>query len=552
MPVERRARARRSLTDAASRRFAATRAGRAVAELRMRRVPLHWTNMFGAASLASLAVLFVTGILLMFVYAPSSERVVYHGPWMPLEGITVSKAYASTMAISFEAPGGLLLRQLHHWAALLLPATLILQILVSFFTGAFRRPRRGAWVALYLLFIAVLADGWSGYALPDDMLGGTGLRIVQGIVLAIPFVGVQLSTLLFGGEFPGQIIEHLYPVHVAIVPVALLVLIWVRARAAYRVQPPQFTGPGRTEDDIVGVAWPAAAARSGGLAAMVAGLLVLIASTVAVAPIWDYGPSSPGDASAGSQPDWYTGFLDGALRLVPPGWEFVWLHRTWPLALLVPVAVTGAFLLAGFIYPFFEEWVTGDPRPHNLLDRPRNAPIRTAIGIAALLFYGVLWGAAGADIVAVQFGLALESVIAFFQVAVFLAPIVGFEIARRVCMALQRKDRGILLHGYESGRIVRLPGGEYIEVHSAVPAEDRWRHEGPAASHPYLARPDEHGQLRAVVRVRAALSRLFFEERLEPIPTSVLDEPTVATLDAVASETADRVSHPATVSGQHF
>ena len=520
MPVDRRVRP--SVTTRLSRLVSGTSAGRRTAslreELRMRRAPLHWTNLFGVVAFASVVVLFVTGFILMFAYTPSSERVTYGGPYLPLAGAEMSKALQSTLAISFELPGGLLVRQAHHWAALLLPAALILQLAVTFFTGAFRRPRRLSWLLLFGLLLVALVGGWSGYALPDDMLSGTGLRIVEGIVLGIPVIGTWASALLFGGEFPGRIIENLYPIHVAVVPALLIVLIALRARSAYVTKPAQFAGPGRSEDAIVGIpVWPNLAVRTGGLFAIVTGGLLLVAATVTVSPIWLYGPSSPGDASAGSQPDWYTGFLDGALRLVPPGWEVEWLGRTWTLAIIVPLAVVGLYLLSVAVYPFVEEWVTGDHGDHHLLDRPRNEPTRTGLGVAALVFYGALWGAGSADLVATHFHLSVETVVAAYQTLVVLGPIVAFWLTRRVCLALQKRDRDILLHGYETGRIVRLPGGEYVEVHGRVDAEERYRLAGPVAAHDADAHPDEDGRLRLSQRVRAALARVYFEDRLQPV-----------------------------------
>lgn len=460
-------------------RLAQTTIGRrgaaAMQELRHRAVPLHWSNLFGVVALACLGVITVTGAALMFHYTPSSATVVYEGAYPTLHGAEVSKAFASTMHVSFEVPGGLALRQAHHWAALLLPAALLAQLLVTFFTGAFRRPRRAGWVLLFLLLIAALAGGWSGYALPDDMLSGTGLRIVEGITLGIPVVGTWLKDLLFGGSFPGEIIARLYPLHLVVVP-AMIALLIVRVALLARHRPPQFAGPGRTAANVVGIPlYPNATARAGGLFLIVSGVLMLIAATVTINPIWSYGPASPGDAGAGSQPDWYTGFLDGALRLVPPGWEVVAFDRTWTLALLVPLAVIGLFLLLVAVYPFLEERLTGDRGEHHLLDRPRNMPTRTGIGVAGVVFYATLWAAGSADLIADLFSLTIEGVVLALQLVLVVGPAIGFTLARRVCLGLQRKDRDLVLHGFETGRIVRLPGGEYIEVHEPVDRYERWR-----------------------------------------------------------------------------
>lgn len=470
---------RTDFTGRLAERLSQTTIGRrgsvAMQELRRRVVPLHWSNLFGVVALACLAVITVTGVVLMFHYTPSGTTVVYDGAYPTLHGAEVSEAFASTMHVSFEVPGGLALRQAHHWAALLLPAALLAQLLVTFFTGAFRRPRRAGWVLLFLLLIAALAGGWSGYALPDDMLSGTGLRIVEGITLGIPVVGTWMKDLLFGGQFPGEIIERLYPLHLVVVP-AMIALIVVRVALLARHQPPQFAGPGRTAANVVGVPlFPNAAARAGGLFLIVSGMLMLIAATVTINPIWLYGPASPGDAGAGSQPDWYTGFLDGALRLVPPGWEFVALDRTWALAVLVPLAVIGVFLLLVAVYPFLEERITGDRGEHHLLDRPRNMPTRTGIGVAGVVFYATLWAAGSADLIADAFSLTIEGVVLTMQIVLVVGPAIGFTLARRVCLGLQRKDRDVVLHGFETGRIVRLPGGEYIEVHEPVDEYERWR-----------------------------------------------------------------------------
>jgi ubiquinol-cytochrome c reductase cytochrome b subunit len=499
--------------------------------LRRRRVPMRWTGVFGVITMACVALLLVTGVFLMFFYTPSSTTVTYRGGYSPLHGVEMSKALASTLGISFDVRGGLLLRQLHHWAALLLPAAIILQLAVTFFTGRFRGPRRWNWLLLFLTLIAALAAGWSGYALPDDMLSGTGLRIVEGIMLGIPIVGTWLASLLFGGGFPGRIIENLYVIHL-VVSVGLIALIAARIRSGWVALAQR-----RGRDAVAGVAlWPTAASRALGQLAVVCGVLIVISATVTIAPVWLYGPSSPSDVSAGSQPDWYTGFLDGALRLVPPGWEIALGGYTVTLAVLVPLAVVGAFLLAIAVYPFLEGWILSDragagipdrdvpdrdvPDP-DLPDRPRNVPVRTGLGIGALAFYGVLWGAASSDVLAHLLRLSLDSVIVAFQVLLVVAPPIAFAVTRAVCLGLQRRDREVLAHGYETGRIVRLPGGEYIEVHAPVDEGAR-RKLGEIPGYAAVRlRPDAHGRIHLRDRVRTMLGRAWFGSRIEPATGSI-------------------------------
>lgn len=476
--------------------------------LRRRTHQRHWTDVFGVVTIASVVVLMLTGIVLTVFYVPSSETVAYQGGYPPLHGTEVSKAFASTVAFSFDVPGGLLIRQAHHWAALLLPASIIGQLLGAFFTGAFRGKRQWAWVLLFLTLIAALAAGWSGYALPDDMLSGTGLRIVEGIVLGIPIVGTWIANLLFGGGFPGRIIENIWVLHL-VASAGLLAVIAVRARLQWRVP----ALPRRGVDAVPVL--PAAARRAGRTFVTVIALLLLISATVTISPVWLYGPSDPGNASAGSQPDWYTGFLDGALRLVPPGWEIEVGGYTLTLAVLVPLAVVGLFLLAIAVYPFLENRVrrdTGVP----YLDRPRDVPTRTAIGVAGMTFYGVLWGAASADLLAHLLRLSLEGVLVSFQVLLLAGPLAAFVLARRICLGLQKRDREVERHGYETGRIVRLPGGEYIEVHAEprVPV--------PAGGYaPLQLRPDSRGRITLRRRVRVALSRMLFGDRIAPVTGSI-------------------------------
>ncbi|MGY2703019.1 MULTISPECIES: cytochrome bc1 complex cytochrome b subunit [unclassified Nocardioides] len=435
-----------------------------------RAVPLHWSSLLGVVSVACLAVLTVTGVVLMFFYDPSSDTVRYDGSYTPLQGVEMSKALASTLHLSLDVPGGLLVRQTHHWAALVLPASLVLQLLTTFFTGAFRRPRQWSWVLLALTFVLVLAAGWSGYALPDDLLAGTGLRIAEGIAVAIPYVGTRAAFLLLGGEFPASVVTRMYWLHVAIVPALLTGVLALRLRLVLRRQPAQFPGPGRTESDVVGLPLRAVAVRAAGLFLVTTGVLVLLAGTVTIDPVWLHGPSSTGQASSGSQPDWYTSFLDGALRLVPPGWEVTGLGGTWSLTVLVPQAVVAVFLAAIIGWPFLEARLTGDRRDHHLLDRPREHPTRTGLGAAGVTFFLVLWLSGSTDVVATQLHISFESQVAALRVVLFAGPLIAFWTTRWLCRSLAGHEREERLEGYETGRILRSPEGGYTEVHRPLPS----------------------------------------------------------------------------------
>ncbi|MDR7385694.1 cytochrome b [Promicromonospora iranensis] len=486
-----------------------------LAMLGRRRVQLRWSNLFGVVTFACLIVLAVTGVLLAFWYTPSNELVTYDGPYGPLRGATVTEAFDSTMRISFEQTGGLLVRQTHHWAALVMPASMIVQLLVTFFTGGFRRPRQLSWVLLVVAFILVLVAGWSGYALPDDMLSGTGLRIVEGVVLSIPFIGTWVASWMFGGPFPGQIIENLYPVHAVVAP-GLLVLVMV-VRGVLSLRHGQAAHPRSAPAASLGLRlWPDAALRAAGMTGMTAAVLVLLGATSTISPVWSYGPASGGEVGAGSQPDWYMGFLDGALRLVPVGWEAEWLGWTVTFATLVPLVVIAGYFAVLIVYPYLEAWVDQDRAPHHVLDRPRNVPVRTGIGVAGVLFYGILWGAASADIVSTELSVPFETIITTLQVALLVGPALAFEVTRRVCIGLQRKDREVALHGHETGRVVRMSNGGYAEIHQpAGDAELALLSVTPVPAAPGRAGGD--GRLSGRERLRGALSRRFGTGHVVPV-----------------------------------
>ncbi len=502
-----------------------TSASTAVKTLGRKIFPDHWSFMLGEVALYSFVVILLSGTFLTFFFDPSMTEVEYEGSYVPLQGIPMSVAYHSSLDISFEIRGGLLMRQVHHWAALLFVASIALHMLRVFFTGAFRKPRELNWVIGFLLFVLAMALGFTGYSLPDDLLSGNGLRIIDGMIKAVPVAGAWISYLLFGDEFPGtDIIPRLYVLHILLLPAILVALIGAHMVLLIVNKHTQFAGPGRTNDNVVGApVMPVFAAKAGGFFFLVFGVIVLIASLFTINPIWNYGPYDPSPVSAGTQPDWYIGFADGALRLIPPHLETVIFGYTWSWNVLIPLVGLLVFLAAAAVYPFLEAWVTGDKREHHIAERPRNNPTRTAIGAAGVTFYAGLWAAASSDLIATHFRLSIEGVIHALQFVTVVGPFIAYFVTKRVCLALMRKDREIALHGYESGRIVRLPGGEYIEVHEQLDDYERWRLVSYEEYQPLMVRPDARGRITARQRVRAGLSRWFFEDRISPVTQKELE-----------------------------
>ncbi|MGX1915392.1 cytochrome bc1 complex cytochrome b subunit [Streptomyces phaeochromogenes] len=433
--------------------------------------PEHWSFMFGEIALYSFVVLLLTGTWLTFFFDPSMAETVYDGPHKPLQGVLMSEAYASTMEISFEVRGGLLIRQLHHWSALVMIGALCLHTLRHFLTGSFRKPREVNWLIGFTMLILVILEGFFGYSLPDDLLSGTGLRIASGITLAVPLVGTYAHMLLFGGEFPGtEIVPRLYPVHILLIPGLIFILLSVHLILVFYHKHTQFRGPGRTEKNVVGEPlWPNYTAKAGGFFFLVFGLLALLAGLAQINPVWRYGPFRSDQISQGSQPDWYMGFLEGALRAMP-AWEFVIPGGyTINMGILIPAVILPTLMAAVIaLWPFLEAWVTGDRREHHLLDRPRDHPTRTAFGCAFVALYLVLFFGGANDVLAERFQLSLNSITWAVRIGIFLVPALTYVITKRICLGLQRRDRDKLLHGRETGRIMRLPHGEFVEVHQRL------------------------------------------------------------------------------------
>ncbi|MHB1583046.1 MAG: cytochrome bc1 complex cytochrome b subunit [Acidimicrobiales bacterium] len=427
--------------------------------------PDHWSFMLGEIALYSFVILVATGVFLTLYFVPSEAVVVYHGVYKPLDGVHMSEAYASSIDLSFAVRAGLLMRQMHHWAADIFVGAIVVHMARIFFTGAFRKPRELNWTIGVLLLILAIFNGFLGYSLPDDLISGTGIRIAYSILLSVPFVGSYLAVWLFGGNFPGHIIiERFYIIHVLILPVIIAGLIGAHLTLLVRQKHTQFPGKGRTEHNVVGSPmYPTFMAKTTGFLLMVTGVIAVMGGLFQINPIWQFGPYQADKISYAVQPDMYMGWLDGALRIMP-SWEWVGFGHTLPWEVFLPAVVfPGLIFNLCLVWPAFERLFTKDQSIHQLLDRPRDRPKRTAAGAAMLALIFMVFCASATDLLANFFHLSLNAVLWFFRIAVIVVPIIAGWVTWRICLEMQhggtamgRRKRAMV--------ISRTAEGEYVGV----------------------------------------------------------------------------------------
>jgi ubiquinol-cytochrome c reductase cytochrome b subunit len=439
--------------------------------------PDHWSFLLGELALWAFIILLLTGTFLTFFYDPSMEEVTYNGAYEPLQGVSMSRAYESSLNISFEVRGGLIMRQMHHWSALLFLAAIIVHMCRVFFTGAFRKPRELNWIIGLLLFWTAFLEGFAGYSLPDDGLSGTGLRIASAIMLSIPVAGSWVTQSLFGAEFPGvDIIPRLYIVHVLLVPALLVALISAHLALMVLQKHTQWPGPGRTNSNVVGErAYPRYAIKMTGFFMIVFAVVALMGGLFQINPIWLFGPYKAGAVSSASQPDWYVLFLEGSTRLFP-SWEIRVFDYTLPAIFWPAVVLPGILTVLPMLYPFLEARFTKDKESHHLLQRPRDVPTRTGLGAMALTFYVVLTVSGGNDVIADKFKISLNATTWAGRIGLIVLPPLAYYLAHRICLGLQQHDREVLAHGIETGVIRRLPDGRFMEVHQPLGPVDEHGH----------------------------------------------------------------------------
>lgn len=448
--------------------------------------PTHWSFMLGEIALYSFIILLLTGVYLTLFFDPSITKVIYDGAYLPLNGVEMSRAYETALNISFEVRGGLFIRQMHHWAALMFMVSMTVHMLRIFFTGAFRRPREANWIIGCVLLLLGMAEGFMGYSLPDDLLSGVGLRIMSAIIVGLPIIGTWLHWLIFGGDFPSDLmLDRFYVAHVLIIPGIILGLIAAHLALVWYQKHTQFPGPGRAENNVVGVRiLPLFGIKAAAFGLITAGVLALMAGLTTINAIWNLGPYNPAQVSAGSQPDIYMLWTDGVARVMP-AWELYLGNYTIPGAFWVAL-LCGLMVVVLVAYPFIEQKITGDTAHHNLLQRPRDVPVRTSLGVMGIVFYFLVTLSGGNDLFAYHFQVSLNAMTWVGRIGLIVLPPLAYFITYRICIGLQRSDREVLEHGIETGVIQFLPNGAFIEVHQPLGAVDEHGHPIPL---PYAGAP---------------------------------------------------------------
>jgi len=300
--------------------------------------------------------------------------------------------------------------------------------------------------------------------------------VLDSILLSIPVVGTGLASSIFGGEFPGDVIVgRLYLLHVLLLPALLVALLSVLITLRLRQKPSQWRAPGRTSTNVVGERmFPRHVTKQAGLFLFVTGVITLLGGLVQINPVWLFGPSDAAVAAAGSQPAWYLMFLDGAVRLMPP-WEVtipIGDGYAIPPMFWAAVVLPTILIALPMAYPLIEARMRRDNQEHHLLERPRDAPTRTALGAMAIAFYLVLTISGAGDIIALSFDVSTNAMTWAGRVGLLLVPPAAYWVTYRICLGLQQHDRQVLAYGVETGIIRRRPDGGYAEVHQPLATPD--------------------------------------------------------------------------------
>jgi ubiquinol-cytochrome c reductase cytochrome b subunit len=433
--------------------------------------PDHWSFMLGEIALYCFAILVATGVFLALFFSPSDTDTVYRGAYEPLQGTQMSEAYRSVVDLSFDVPAGLLMRQVHHWAADIFVAAIVVHLLRVFFTAAFRKPRDLNYMVGVTMLALVLLEGFLGYSLVDDLLSGMGLIIAYSVAMSIPVVGDRLTVLLWGGPWPGSpdLWPRMFIAHVFVIPAIIGGLIALHLAMIVRHHHSQFRGPMRTEHNVVGTPlWSAYALRSLGLAAAVAAVLVLLGGLVQINPIWEWGPYHTAVATNGAQPDWYLGWLIGGLRLVPGFDVHAFGYTLVPNPFWGGVAFPGVVFALLYAWPWLDRRRERDQAHHQLLDLPRDNPRRTALGAALFAWVAIVFFVGSFDRIYFLVGIPYEGQIWFWRFGILVVPVLVYFVTRRVCTELALA-RTRVTRGWYGQAVRRTPGGGFEVLGAPVP-----------------------------------------------------------------------------------
>jgi ubiquinol-cytochrome c reductase cytochrome b subunit len=427
--------------------------------------PDHWSFMLGEIALYSFMVLVVTGTYLALFFHASSEKVIYHGSYAPLDGQKVSVAYRSVLDICFNVPAGLLVRQMHHWAALIFLWAILAHMARIFLTAAYRKPREMNWLIGLTLLVLALVNGFFGYSMLDDLLSGTGLRIGYAILLSVPVFGPWLTFLFMGGTIPNPAtLPRMFALHIFLVPALISGLLGLHLFMIWRQLHTNYPGPKRTNTTIVGSRlWPSYTAKSVGLLLLVFGVIAALGGLFQIDPVWTYGPYDPTSIMAGAQPDWYLGWVEGAIRLFP-GINLRLGHWLVPELFFPAVLMPSLLFLALYSWPFVERLFSLDEGDQNVLRMPYDQPVLTAGGVGLFTFLLVLLAAGGDDFLALAMDGSVIRMRTILRILVLVAPPCTAAIAYIICKWLKRRHeaRAMLvdenpLHAEASANVTTEP-----------------------------------------------------------------------------------------------
>ena len=402
--------------------------------------PDHWSFMLGEIALYSFMILLVTGTYLALYFHASSEKVIYHGSFHPLDGQKISVAYRSVLHLSFDVPAGLLVRQMHHWAALIFIWSILAHMARIFLTAAYRKPRELNWLIGLTLLVLALVNGFLGYSMLDDLLSGTGLRIGYSLLLSVPVIGPWLAFLFMGGTIPNPVIlPRMFALHIFLVPGLISALLGLHLFMIWRQLHTNYPGPKRTNRTIVGSRlWPTYAAKSVGLLLLVFGAIAALGGLVQIDPVWIYGPYDPSSTMAGAQPDWYLGWVEGAIRLFP-GVNLRLGHWLIPEPFFPAVLMPSLLFLGLYSWPFVEKLFSNDQGDQNVLRLPYEQPMLTAGAAGLFTFLLVLLVAGGDDFLALALGASVVEVRTILRILVLAAPPCVAALTYFVCARMRSR-----------------------------------------------------------------------------------------------------------------